>query len=140
MSHEILKKMLGDAGEHYAVSQFGFHGLRAHKMPDGWPGHDVAVDANGQVLKVSVKTRSETPSFGPGSWFLVPESKEVEWSVFVFVSKEGIIRSWCVPSSVVQAAGRPYNGASRVSYASLWKPPLSSYEGNWSLSPSGTKI
>jgi len=88
MSHEILKKMLGDAGEHYAVSQFGFHGLRAHKMPDGWPGYDVAVDANGQVLKVSVKTRSETPSFGPGS-FSFPNRKRLGGAFLYSFPKRG---------------------------------------------------
>ena len=138
MSNTISKKMLGDAGEHYAVSQFGFHGFRAFKMPDGWPSYDVAVDLNGQIVKVSVKTRSETSSFSSSSWFLVPDIKETEWNVFVFVSKNGEIRSWCVPLTVVREASKTVKGKCRVSYGSLCKPPLSRCEGNWSLSSSGT--
>jgi hypothetical protein len=37
-------KLLGDAGEHYALSQFSFSGKYAAKMPDNWEGYDLAVE------------------------------------------------------------------------------------------------
>jgi len=53
-------KMLGDAGEHYAVGRFTFAGKPATKMPDGWYGYDLAVETGTGLVRVSVKTRSES--------------------------------------------------------------------------------
>ena len=50
-------KLLGDAGEHYALSQFSFAGKYAAKMPDNWEAYDLAVQTGG-LVRVSVKTRS----------------------------------------------------------------------------------
>ena len=52
-------KLLGDAGEHYALIQFSFAGKYAAKMPDNWEGYDLAVETGG-LVRVSVKTRSES--------------------------------------------------------------------------------
>ena len=34
---------LGDAAEHYALSQFAFAGMPGTRMPDNWKGYDLAV-------------------------------------------------------------------------------------------------
>jgi hypothetical protein len=62
-------KMLGDAGEHYAVSQFTFSGRPATKMPDGWKSYDLAVETGTGLVRVSVKTRSESQGWRTSKWF-----------------------------------------------------------------------
>ena len=47
-------KVLGDAGEHYALSQFAFTGLPGTKMPDNWEGYDLAVETGAGLARVSV--------------------------------------------------------------------------------------
>ena len=37
-------KLLGDAGEHYALSRLSFAGKHAAKMPDNWEAYDLAVE------------------------------------------------------------------------------------------------
>lgn len=56
----LTPKVLGDAAEHYALSQFAFAGLPGTKMPDNWKGYDLAVETDGHGLqRVSVKLRSK---------------------------------------------------------------------------------
>ena len=43
MRAAVTSKMLGDAGEPYALSQFTFAGKPASTMPDGWLGYDLSV-------------------------------------------------------------------------------------------------
>ena len=69
-SFRVIPKMLGDAGEHYALSQFTFAGKPSSKMPDGWPDYDLVVVSGQDLVRVSVKTRSETDSWKAGSWFI----------------------------------------------------------------------
>ena len=56
----ISTKLLGDAGENYALSQFSFAGNYAAKMPVNWEGYDLAVETGAGLVRVSVKTRSES--------------------------------------------------------------------------------
>jgi hypothetical protein len=58
-STRITTKMLGDAGEHFALSQFTFAGKPAAKMPDGWFGYDLAVETGSGLARISVKTRED---------------------------------------------------------------------------------
>src|SRR5262245_39345216 len=127
----VTTKMLGDAGEHYALSQFIFAGKPTTKMPDGWLGYDLAVESGGGLVRVSVKTRSETESWKTGSWFIFDERLECDWLVFIFKTKEGPVRSWIVPFSVACELGNqptptrkdPHNRD--VSWAKLNREPLS---------------
>lgn len=135
----VTTKMLGDAGEHYALSQFTFAGKPATKMPDGWTGYDLAVESGQGLVRVSVKTRSETNNWKAGSWFIFDERLECDWLVFVFRPINAAVRAWIIPFSVAREYGNkplptrkdPHNRD--VSFAKLNRPPLSQYENNWGL-------
>lgn len=137
----VTTKMLGDAGEHYALSQFTFAGKPASKMPDGWAGYDLAVEAGSGLVRVSVKTRSETESWKAGSWFIFDERLDCDWLVFIFKTKSGLVRSWIVPFSVAREQGNhptptrkdPHNRD--LSWSKLNRDPLLRYENNWEMNP-----
>lgn len=132
-------KMLGDAGEHYALSQFTFAGWPAAKMPDGWPGYDLAVHSHERLVRVSVKTRSETASWKAGNWFMFDETIECDWLVFIFKTREGSLRSWIIPFSVAQEQGNKVTPTRKdphmrdISWAKLNREPLAKYENNWAM-------
>lgn len=132
-------KMLGDAGEHYAVSQFIFAGMPATKMPDGWGAYDLAVETGSGLVRVSVKTRSESQGWSTSKWFNFDDRRECEWLVFVFQPKEGPVRAWVIPFDVAKCYAnvpgpRRQDAYSRdVSWAKLTKGALAKYENNWSL-------
>lgn len=135
----ITTKMLGDAGEHYALSQFTFAGKPSTKMPDNWSGYDLAVESGQGLIRVSVKTRSETDAWKAGSWFTFNEKMECDWLVFIFKAKTGKIRSWVLPFSVAREQGNKASPSRKephirdVSWAKLNKAPLVRYENNWEL-------
>ena len=137
----VTSKMLGDAGEHYALSQFTFAGKPASKMPDGWAGYDLAVESGQGLARVSVKTRSETASWKAGSWFIFDERLECDWLVFIFKTKTGPVRSWVVPFAVARDLGNKVSPTRKdphqrdVSWAKLNREPLSKYQDNWEMKP-----
>lgn len=132
------KKLLGDAGEHYALSQFSFANRPAAKMPDNWEAYDLAVESNG-LLRVSVKTRSDSVGWKKSKWFSFDDRKECDWLVFIFKSKEAPLQSWVIPYKVaVSHANKP--GPNRrdawlrdLSWAKLNKAPLDAFKNNWEL-------
>ena len=132
-------KLLGDAGEHYALSQFSFAGKYAAKMPDNWQGYDLAVETGSELVRVSVKTRSESRSWAANSWFNWDDRKDCDWFVFVFKPERGPVRSWVVPSGLVHTySNKP--GPLRqdpwfrdLLWATLNEHPLVGYEDNWSM-------
>jgi len=89
--------MLGDAGEHYALSQFIFAGRAGSKMPEGWSHYDLALESPYGLVRVSVKTRRETPRWKAGSWFIFDERAVCEWLVLIFKPNQGPLRSWIIP-------------------------------------------
>ena len=138
-SISVTSKMLGDAGEHFALSCFTFAGKPATKMPDGWSGYDLAVESGEGLVRVSVKTRSETKAWRAGNWFIFDQRRACDWLVFVFRYKTGHIRSWVIPFSVAKKYGnRPTSKRKDphmrdVSWAKLQREPLALYENNWIL-------
>jgi hypothetical protein len=131
-------KLLGDAGEHYALSQFSVAGKYAAKMPDNWEAYDLAVE-NGGLVRVSVKTRSESKGWKTSSWFTFDDRKEFDWIVLIFKPKDGDVRSWIMPYAVAKAHAR-VPGPNRknawyrdISWSKLIKLPLKAFENNWSL-------
>ena len=75
-------KLLGDAGEHYALSQFSFAEKYAAKMPDNWEAYDLAVETGG-LVRVSVKTRSESEGWKKvGGLALTIEKTAIGLSLF----------------------------------------------------------
>jgi hypothetical protein len=77
---EATRKMLGDAGEHYALSRFTFSGKPAMKMPDGWRAYDLAVETGEGLARVSVKTRSESVGWKKVNGSLLMTQKSVSGS------------------------------------------------------------
>jgi hypothetical protein len=138
---KVTSKMLGDAGEHYALSQFTFAGRPASRMPEGWSGYDLAVETGQGLARVSVKTRSESKGWSTGSWIMFDDRMECDWLVFVFKPKVGAIRSWVIPFSAAKLHGNvptprrkdPHNRD--VSWAKLNRDPLLRDENNWELKP-----
>lgn len=132
-------KMLGDAGEHYAVSRFTFVGRPATKMPDGWEGYDLAVESGFGLVRVSVKTRSESDGWKASKWFTFDDRRDCDWLVFIFLTKEGGLRSWVIPYPVAKAhanvpgPNRKEAHVRDISWAKLVKSSLAAYEDNWKL-------
>ncbi|HUG22841.1 hypothetical protein [Piscinibacter sp.] len=132
-------KLLGDAGEHYALSQFSFAGKYAAKMPDNWEAYDLAVETGSGLVRVSVKTRSESEGWKTSRWFNFDDRKQCDWVVLIFKPNTGTVRSWIMPYVVAKAhANVP--GPDRksawfrdLSWSRLNKLPLSAFENNWSL-------
>ena len=135
----VTSKMLGDAGEHYALSQFTFAGKPASKMPEGWPTYDLAVESGNGLVRVSVRTRRESPGWKAGSWFMFDDRLECDWLVFIFKPNSGRVRSWIIPFSVAREHGNrvtpknknPHNRD--VLFSKLNREPLVRYEDNWEL-------
>ena len=132
-------KLLGDAGEHYALSQFSFAGKYAAKMPDNWEAYDLAVETGSGLVRVSVKTRSESEGWKASRWFNFDDRKQCDWIVLIFKPNTGVVRSWIVPYDTAKNhANTP--GPDRknawfrdLSWSRLNKLPLSLFENNWSL-------
>lgn len=132
-------KLLGDAGEHFALSQFSFAGKYAAKMPDNWEGYDLAVETGEGLARVSVKTRSESDGWKSSRWFNFDDRKPCDWFVFLFKAREGALRAWVVPfETAIAHANSP--GPKRkdawqreISWVKLTKGPLVVYEDNWQL-------
>lgn len=132
-------KMLGDAGEHYALSQFTFAGKPATKMPDNWTGYDLAVETGNGLARVSVKTRSETKGWKSSCWFNFDDRKACDWLVLIFRAQSGTISSWVIPFDVALAnANQPGENRKDAWFRDImWKKlqalPLAQYENNWGL-------
>jgi hypothetical protein len=108
-------------------------------MPDNWEAYDLAVETGSGLIRVSVKTRSESEGWKTSKWFIFDERKECDWHVFIFKPRTGVVRSWIMPHSIAKALGnvpgpnRKNPWSRDVSWSKLNKPPLSSFENNWSL-------
>jgi hypothetical protein len=128
--------MLGDAGEHYAIAKFGFLGIPGAKMPDNWPGYDFVLEIETGLLRVSVKTRSETSKFSRSSWFSVDATSKIDWSVFIINFKSGDIRAWVIPHDKCLEHATPKDKSVRhISWRQLESPDLVQYRENWALNP-----
>lgn len=135
----VTRKMLGDAGEHYALSQFTLAGFPSSKMPDNWEGYDLAVESGKGLLRVSVKTRKNGPKWNKVNWFVFDDRKDCDWIVFLFVNLDKTIRAWVVPIELAKASANkpgplrkdPWNRD--ISFKKLNGAILVAYEDNWSL-------
>ncbi len=131
-------KVLGDAGEHYALSMLSFAGKPSAKMPDNWKGYDLVSENSGKVERISVKTRSKTDGFNPNSWFKIEANNPCDWVVFVLVLSMTEIRSWIIPVDVAREfVGRTSEENSLIAWARLTEGPMAKFENNWELSREG---
>ncbi|MGV1016789.1 MAG: hypothetical protein ACOYBW_05355 [Fluviibacter phosphoraccumulans] len=135
----MTKKILGDAGEHYAIAKFSFAGAFCSKMPDNWPAYDIFLQKGDSKFCVSVKTRSETASFGPNSYFKFDAIDQSQWFVCItYVA--GQIDSWIIPTSVAKKKFKRLENVSRgkpvVEYkttVSQLRSELMRFKENWAL-------
>lgn len=143
---KVSSKVLGDAGEHYVVSQIAFAGMPATKMPDGWEGYDLAVETGVKLVRVSVKTRSESQGWKTSRWFIFDELRIRDWIVFVFKTAAGPVRAWIMPSDVARKHGNVPTATRKnphmrdLSWAKLNREPLKQYEDNWKLLKAGHAV
>lgn len=134
-------KLLGDAGERYALSQSSIAGKYAAKLPDNWEAYDLAVETGSGLVRVSVKTRSESVGWRTSRWFNFDDRKQCDWMVLIFKSSSGSVRAWIMPYSValshanVPGPNRKDSWFRDLSWLKLNKLPLSAFENNWSLDP-----
>ncbi len=132
-------KLLGDAGEHYALSQFSFAGKYAAKMPDNWEAYDLAVETGHGLTRVSVKTRSESAGWSKSRWFNFDDQKACDWLVLIFKAASGSLRSWVIPYDLAKAhanvpgPNRKDSWFRDLSWSKLNREPLLAYENHWSL-------
>lgn len=132
-------KILGDSGEHYALSMLGFAGFPCSKLPDNWKFYDLIVQKGGELIRISVKTRSETEKFSRSSWFIFDSTGQYEWVVFILKMAQGEVRAWIIPLHVaLKYASVPSESAKspndrRISWGKLEKPGLVKYLDNWQL-------
>lgn len=133
------KKLLGDAGEHYALSMLSFSGRYAAKMPDNWKKYDLVVEEDRVPVRVSVKTRSQTKGWTSLSHYRFDVNHEVEWFVFILKQKVGAVRAWVVPWKVAVANAKPTKEEAkalslrRIPFKQLTEPPFAAFEDNWTL-------
>ena len=132
-------KLLGDAGEHYALSQFSFAGKYAAKMPDNWEAYDLAVETGRGLTRVSVKTRSESTGWSKSRWFSFDDQKACDWLVLIFKAASGSLRSWVIPYDLAKESANVPGELRKdpwfrdLSWRKLNLEPLAAYENNWSL-------
>ena len=58
-------------------------------MPDGWSDYDLVVEPGNGLIRVSVKTRSETAPGKTDSWFIFDVRLECDWIVFISKTMTG---------------------------------------------------
>lgn len=131
---KLETKQLGDGGEFYALSQFIFTGRAAAKMPDNWPNYDIIVDLNGELKKISVKTRTTSKKTFITEHCKFSANDTFDFLVCIFKSSEKV-RSWIVPANVAKKKGQ-ISSSSKKDYRRLSFKQLNEmevYEDNWSL-------
>jgi Holliday junction resolvase-like predicted endonuclease len=132
-------KILGDSGEHYVLSMLGFAGLPCSKLPDNWKFYDLIAQKGNQLIRISVKTRSESKSFSKSSWFIFDSTGQYEWVAFVLKFASGEIKSWLIPIEIALKYASASNteskfpNARRLSWGKLEEPNLIKYLSNWHL-------
>lgn len=131
-------KLVGDAGEHYALSQFSFEGKSAAKMPDTWKAYDLVVETGSGLARVSVKTRTESKGWRSSKWFMFDDRLQCDWMVFVFKPASGGPRAWVIPYAVaLEHANRPGKDRQEPHERKVsWKKltgSLATFENNWTM-------
>ena len=137
----LTTKQLGDAGEYYALSQFCFAGKAVVKMPDNWPVYDLIITDSDDLLKISVKTRSETVCWKSNSVFTFNGQGECDYLVLILKTKKQSIRSWVIPFEFAKKHAHfpnnrrthPHDRDIRRSKLEGTDAPFTIFEDNWTL-------
>jgi hypothetical protein len=133
-------KIIGDAGEHYALSQFSFNGIFGVKMPDNWKSYDLIIDYGERLHRVSVKTRTESRGWKSSKWFHWGKNDKFDFLVLIFKHEEGLIDSWILPRTLaVEYSTKPGEKAKDQNLMEIkWNtllntPSLEHCKENWQM-------
>ena len=108
-------------------------------MPDNWEACDLAVETGQGLVRVSVKTRSESAGWAKSRWFNFDDRKECDWIVFIIKPESGLVRSWVIPYDFamehanVPVKNRKDSWFRDLSWTKLNSETLSIFEDNWTL-------
>jgi hypothetical protein len=130
----LTTKQFGDACEHLVLAELMLAGWPAHKMPDGWPGYDLAASLpNGETIRISVKglragngRLASFYRFDPIGW---------DWLALVRINAETATREiFLLPHDVALSLSlAESDGRRRINYKNS---SLALYEGTAALKPS----
>ena len=135
----INSRMIREAGQHFAISQFNFSGKCAAKMANNWDAFDLVVETGTALARVCVVTKLEPNAFGAKIWFGWDDRKPNDWFVFILRTIKGESWSWVIPRHLVEQYSnhRSATADSRlhreIFLKKLKEPVLASYADNWAL-------
>jgi hypothetical protein len=130
----LTTKQFGDACEHLVLAELMLAGWPAHKMPDGWPGYDLAASSpNGETIRISVK--GLRAGYGKLASFYRFELNGCDWLALVRVNTETSTRQFfLLPRDAALVLSLAENdGRRRINYKNSG---LATYEGIAALKPS----
>lgn len=134
-------KQFGDAAEHRIISDLGFAGIPAAKMPDNWPHYDVVAQPDGRPPQtISVKARRYKADYR--HYVTFNELHQFDWMAIVLLDCPGSDgpRVFIVPREVIDQVSTKWNlrDPSLVNQRAIplahVLTKLSPFEGDFSLS------
>lgn len=75
-----------------------------------WEAYELAVETGRGLVRVSVKTRSESAGWKTSRWFVFDDRKACDWVVLIFKPASGVLRSWVIPFPVARHSDREATG------------------------------
>ena len=132
-------KQMGDACEMLIAAELTLAGVPAIKVPDMWPGYDVAAQPfDGRPLqRVSVKSRT----FKAGSAYIGYFAKDTfDWLALVILppNTENMRRFYVIPRNVADAKARRDRPSAKTADERYWRIDevhrlFEKYERNFAL-------
>jgi hypothetical protein len=139
-------KQMGDACEMLVAAELTLAGIPAMKVPDNWPCYDVIAQPadGGTPQRVSVKSR--TFKRGSDTFVYYDVKDEFDWLAIVLLPGADLTRRriFVVPRHIADARARKDKPTSKDADSRYWPQEkiaevLGDFEGNFSLSSTGTK-
>ena len=130
----LTTKQFGDACEHLILAELMLAGWPAHKMPDGWPGYDLAASSpNGETIRISVK--GLRAGHGKLASFYRFDLNGWDWLALVRINAEtGVRQFFLLPrEAALTLSLAEIDGRRRINYKNTG---LAAYEGIVALKPS----
>ena len=129
----LTTKQFGDACEHLVLAELMLAGWPAHKMPDGWPGYDLAASSlDGETIRISVK--GLRAGYGKLASFYRFDPTGWDWLALVRINAETSIREiFLLPrDAALTLSLAESDGRRRINYKNSG---LAAYEGTAALKP-----
>ena len=130
----LTTKQFGDACEYLVLAELMLAGWPAHKMPDGWPGYDLAASSpDGETIRISVK--GLRTGYGKLASFYRFDPIGWDWLALVRINAETNAREiFLLPrDAALMLSLTERDGRRRINYKSAG---LADYEGMVALKPS----